>query len=119
MRQLKSRHTSKMGHKKLCLECRLTQNRPFDSGSELTYPCPECGKQMILLPHRFRPPKKNDDKKWETVKFLIDNGFYFQHIYEEITTKDGVTSFKDHIVYPDNIRDAKEFVVKYKNQARK
>ena|SRR5690554_4754214 len=108
-----------MGHKKLCLECRLTQNRPFDSGSELTYTCPECGKPMILLPHRFRPPKKTDDKKWETVKYLIDNGFYYQHIYKEIEIKNEVTLYQNYAAYPENIRDAKEFVEKYKNQARK
>jgi predicted RNA-binding Zn-ribbon protein involved in translation (DUF1610 family) len=108
-----------MGHKKVCLECKVTLNRPFDSGSELTYPCPECGKSMTLLPHRFRPPKKSENKKWETIKFLIDNGFYFQHIYEKIETKNGVTSYQNYVAYPDNLRDAQEFVVKYKNQARK
>ncbi len=108
-----------MGHKKVCLECKVTLNRPFDSGSELTYSCPECGKPMTLLPHRFRPPKKSEDKKLETVKFLIDNGFYFQHIYENIETKNGITSYQNYVAYPDNIRDAKEFVERYKHQARK
>lgn len=109
-----------MGHKKVCLECKVTLNRPFDRGSELTYPCPECGKPMTLLPHRFRPPKKSEEKKWETVKFLIDNGFYYQHIYETVTkTINGFTKYVNLVPYPDNIRDAKEFVERYKNQARK
>ena len=108
-----------MGHKKVCLKCRLTLNRPFDSGSELTYPCSECGKPMTLLPHRFKPPKKAEDKKWETVKFLIENGFYFQHIYENVTkTANGFINYENMVSYPCNIRDAKEFVVKYKSQAR-
>ena len=97
----------------------MTLNRPFDNDSELTYPCPKCGKPMILLPHAFRPPKKSDDKKWETVRFLIENGFYYQRIYERTETKNGVTSSQNHVAYPDNIRDAKEFVEKYKSQARK
>lgn len=109
-----------MGHKKVCLECKVTLNRPFDSGSELTYPCSECGKEMTLLPHRFRPPKKTEDKKWETVKFLIDNGFYYQHIYENVTkTVNGFIKFENLVNYPENIRDAKEFVEKYKSQARR
>lgn len=108
-----------MGYKKVCLKCRITLNRTFDSGSELTYPCPECGKPMILLSHRFRPPIKSDDKKWETIKFLIDNGFYFQHIYEKIEIKNGVTSHQNYVSYPDKLRDAKEFVAKYKSQAIK
>ena len=108
-----------MGHKKVCLECKMTLNRPIDIDSELTYPCPECGKPMILLPHRFRPPKKTDDKKWETVRFLIENGFYYQHIYERTETEKDVTSSQTLVAYPDNLRDAKEFVEKYKSQARK
>lgn len=108
-----------MGHKKVCLECRITLNRPFDSGTEQTYPCPECGNPMTLLPHRFRPPKKSEDKKWETVKFLIDNGFYYQHIYEKTETKNKTASYHNYVAYPDNIRDAEEFVEKYKGQARK
>ena len=103
-----------MGHKKVCLDCKISFNREFDSGSELTYPCPECGKSMTLLPHRFRPPKKTDENKWEVVKFLIDNGFYYQHISEP-TTIDNTK----YVEYPDNLREAKEFVIKYKNQVRK
>jgi hypothetical protein len=103
-----------MGHKKVCLNCRVTFNRDFDSGSDLTYPCPECGKPMTLLPHRFRPPKKGDDKKWEVVRFLVDNGFHYQHISDPKTI--GKTTY---VMYPDNLREAKEFVIKYKSQARK
>lgn len=107
-----------MGHKKICLECRVTLNRPFDSGSESNYLCPECGKPMKLLPHRFRPPKKSEDKKWETVKFLIDNGFHFQHIYENVTkTVNGFTKSEILATYPENMRDAKDFVEKFKSQA--
>ena len=106
-----------MGHKKVCLDCHICLNRDFDPGSELNYPCPECGKHMKLLPHRFRPPKKSDDKKWETVKYLIENGFNYQHIYKTVETKNGVTSYENYAEYPENIRDAKEFVKKYKEQA--
>lgn len=106
-----------MGHKKVCLDCRICLNRDFDPGSGLNYPCPECGKPMKLLPHRFRPPKKSDDKKWETVKYLIESGFNYQHIYKSVITKNGVTSYENYAEYPDNIRDAKEFVLKYKDQA--
>ncbi|OFY12975.1 MAG: hypothetical protein A2X11_11550 [Bacteroidetes bacterium GWE2_42_24] len=75
---------------------------------------------MTLLSHRFRPPKKTDDKKWETVKYLIENGFYYDHVYQKIETNcNGVTSYQNYATYPDNIRDAKEFVEKYKEQARK
>jgi len=81
--------------------------------------CPECGQPMILMTHRFRPPKKDDDKKWLTVKFLVDNGFTYQHIYEEIETKDKQKPKRINVSYPDNLRDAKEFVTKYRDQAIK
>lgn len=73
---------------------------------------------MIMLPHRFKPPKKTDDKKWETVKFLIENGFYFQHVYKNVESKsNGIIVSENYVKYPENIKDAKEFVEKYKNQA--
>ncbi len=104
-----------MGHKKVCLECKIAFNRDFDSsGSELKYPCPECGKFLTLLPHRFSPPKKTENSKWEVVKLLVDNDFYYQHI-SDLETMDKTL----YVKYPDNLRDAKEFVIKYKNQARK
>jgi len=79
--------------------------------------CPECGQPMTLMTHRFRPPKKDDDKKWLTVKYLVDNGFTYQHIYEEIETKDKQKIKRINVAYPDNLRDAKEFVTKYRDQA--
>lgn len=84
-----------MGHKKLCLECRLTLNREFDDGStKLNYPCPTCQKPMILLPHRFRPPKKSDEQKWKVVEYLLNQGFRYEHVNKDV---------------PENLRDAKEF----------
>ncbi len=106
-----------MGHKKVCLECKKILNRPFDSGSELTYPCPECGQPMLLLPHRFRPPKKGDNKKWEVVRFLISEGFYYQHIHKIEEVKIGLDSKREFVEYPDNMRDARDFVARYKDQA--
>lgn len=87
-----------MGHKKLCIKCRLTFSREFDDGlSNRKYPCPSCGEEMILLPHRFRPPKKTDEIKWKTVQFLLSKGFRYQHEVEEV---------------PENLREAKEFLQK-------
>jgi DNA-directed RNA polymerase subunit RPC12/RpoP len=102
-----------MGHKAVCIDCRKSLNREFDDGSsEREYPCANCGKPMLLLPHRFRPPKKDDDTKWNTVAYLLKNGFYYQHIYELI---DGINQT---VAYPESLKDAKEFVEKYRNQAK-
>jgi len=108
-----------MGHKKVCLDCKLTYNRDFDSGSNLTYNCPKCQKPMLLLPHRFRPPKKTDDKGWILVNFLITNGFYFQHIYQEGSSEYCKKATDNYVPYPKDLREAKEFIITYKDQARK
>lgn len=108
-----------MGNKIVCLDCKKSFNQGTDFKDKNEIKCQDCGKQMILLPHRFRPPKKTDSKKWETIKFLIENGFYFQHIYESTETSDHINRLENYAAYPNNLREAKDFVVKYKNQAIK
>jgi hypothetical protein len=99
-----------MGYKKTCFNCQKSFNRPIDFGTERKYPCPDCNKPMILMSHKFRPPTKNDSKKWQLIEFLANNGFIFQSIFE---TPSGGT----YIKYPTSLRDAKDFVVKYKEQS--
>lgn len=108
-----------MGHKKVCLNCRLTFNRDFDNSTkEKNYNCSQCGKEMILLPHRFRPPKKTEEKKWQTIEFLIQNGFYFQHIFDpKEDIKNLCPKTKKYVEYPQNLREAIDFVEKYASQA--
>lgn len=74
---------------------------------------------MILLPHRFRPPKKSDEKGWELVRFLVNNGFPFQHVYQEGVNEYFSKTSDNYIPYPKNLKEAKEFIIKYKNQALK
>ena len=106
-----------MGYKNICLDCR----KAFSLGTDFTKiresKCPDCGNTMTIISHRFRPPKTTDVKKWETVRFLIENGFRYQHIYKTISvSSNGVKSYENYVDYPDNLRDAKEFVNKYKSQ---
>lgn len=109
-----------MGYKKICLECRLSLTRAFDDGTEdRRYPCPECGKEMILMPHRFRPPKKSDEKKWQTVEFFIQHGFYYQHIQDGPETRNHINRKEKYVEYPETVKEAKEFVIKYREQAIK
>jgi rRNA maturation endonuclease Nob1 len=46
-----------MGYKIVCLNCRTVFNQGMDFDSHHTRNCSGCGKEMILLSHRFRPPK--------------------------------------------------------------
>lgn len=95
-----------MGHKIVCLECRKSFSLGTDLSTNKEINCSDCGKKAELLPHRFRPPKRSDDKKWEVVCFLVLNGFKYHHIYCEDSKK--------YVDYPENLRDAKEFVKRYK-----
>lgn len=99
-----------MGYKKTCFNCNKSFNRPIDFGTERKYTCPDCGEPMILMTHKFRPPNRNSSKDWQLIEFLANNGFIFQSIFE---TPSGGT----YIKYPTSLRDAKEFVVKYKEQS--
>ncbi len=106
-----------MGYKAVCIDCRKSINRALDFGSDREYPCSVCGKPMTLLSHLFKPPKKTDTKQWETVKYLIESGFNYQHIYKTVEKMNGVIiSYKDYVSYPDNLKEAKEFIEKYKDQ---
>ena len=59
-----------MGHKVVCLDCRKSFSQGTDFRNRKETVCPDCSKQMTLLPHRFRPPKNDDTKKWEVVKYF-------------------------------------------------
>lgn len=99
-----------MGYKKTCFNCKKSFNRPIDFGTERKYPCPDCGQEMILMSHKFRPPTKSNTQKWRLIEFLAKKGFIFQSIFE---TPSGGT----YIKYPDNLKEAEEFVIKYKEQS--
>ena len=97
-----------MGHKLVCFNCKVSKNLSLDiltwnSTSKL---CTKCNSDLKLLPHRFRPPRKEDLKKWEVVVFLFESGFRYEHIYD-----DNIGSYVD---IPENMRDAIDFINKYK-----
>ena len=54
----------------------------------------------------------------EKIKYLIENGSFYQHIYKEIKYKN-MDVHENYIDYPETLREAKEFVERYKGQARK
>ena len=106
-----------MGHKSICINCRKAFNQGSDFDSRIESNCPECGQLRILMPHSFRPPKKTDNKKWEVVEFLINNGFRFQHISKDNKLKKEIANESNYVQYPTNLNEAKEFVIKYKEHA--
>ena len=101
-----------MGHKKVCFNCRKAFSLGTDLSVSHSSTCPECGKQTSRINHAFRPPSKDDLKKWEVAEYLKNHGFIYQHIYSMRTGN--VYCLVD---YPETIAEAKEFVIKYKSQA--
>ncbi|NYZ69575.1 hypothetical protein H0A36_26525 [Endozoicomonas sp. SM1973] len=93
-----------------CFGCRSTYKRPFEKGV-FYRKCPTCGGAALCMDIRFRPPKKLDDKQWKKVKYLVDHGFNFQKVYH----KEGPIWHRER--YPQNLEQAKEFVIKFKDQA--
>ena len=84
------------------------------------FKCPDCGKPTISLSHLFQPPAKDDLKKWVVVKLLVDNGFTYDHVYATAEMENGVvTSWSGYAQYPDNLKDAKEFIEKFQYQVKR
>jgi hypothetical protein len=106
-----------MGHKKVCFNCKKTFALPTDSNTTFSLTCPECGALTTIFNSKFRPPAKDNLKKWKVVEFLKDHGFVFQHIYKDISKKNGLVSSDNYVDYPTTMEEAKDFVLKYKEQA--
>ena len=81
-------------------------------GVPLELKCPECGGTSYNFGRHFKAPKKTDKKQWRKIQFLFEHGFRFQKI------RIGAGDI-DSIPYPENLEQAKEFVVKYKEYAIK
>lgn len=69
---------------------------------------------MEFISHLFKPPRTNDEKAWRVVEFLVANGFRYQRVYRSFPRGARERS----IPYPDDMNEAKQFVVKYAEQAR-
>lgn len=109
-----------MGYKKVCLNCQKAYNRSFEIKQTRIHKCPECKKQMIELYHLFKPPKQSEKKKWDIVRYLVDNGFRYYHIWEQVfrNEKGEIYGTANYAEYPKSMKDAKEFVEKYKEQTQ-
>ena len=85
----------RMGYKNVCINCKRVESLGTDFTNFRTGTCPECKEQMHFVNHKFKPPKKSDNKSWTIVKFLIAGGYDFR---------------STHLSYPDNMKEAEEFV---------
>lgn len=69
--------------------------------------CANCKAELKLFPHRFRPPTKDNIKKWDIVIYLFENGFRYGHVYDD--------KLANYVKIPENMNDAVEFINTYKN----
>jgi hypothetical protein len=97
-----------------CLSCCKSFKRKVSFANEwpAELACPECGGPAHNFGRHFKPPKKDDTKQWQKVRYLFDHGFRFQKI--RIGPK-----HHDVISYPETLDEARVFVEKYKEFATK
>ena len=93
-----------MGYKNVCLNCKTSFSTGMDYDEIRNSKCTKCEENMILVNHKFRPPKKSDISGWKLVKLLMDNGFRYDAVY-----KDNV-----RMQYPQTLEEAEDFLKLYK-----
>ena len=110
-----------MGEKVVCLNCRKAFNISSDYDAHVPEKCPECSGDLVMLNHKFRPPKQSDIKAWKVVMFLYEHGFNYQHVQKDVPYEilKNMPQGERYVEYPENMSNAKEFVEKYKAQARR
>jgi len=101
-----------VGYKDVCLNCRKAFNRGTDFNNPQKLKCSDCENETIAVNQKFKPPKKSEIKKWEVVKYLIENGFDYSSVYSEREKGHFQTIGK----LPENMRAAKELVNKIKQK---
>jgi len=110
-----------MGYKHVCLNCKISKSVGLGSVQHKFHDsaCTKCKRPLIFVNHSFRPPKKTDLKGWLKAKYLIENGFRFYHVYNQPNSEYLNSPGGNYISYPKTLKEAKEFVEKYKAQGIK
>ncbi len=89
----------------VCFACRKSFKRPY---SDSPRPCPDCSGDAIALARRFRAPRKNAVRPWRVVAYLVEHGFFYQPVHNELG---------EVIRYPTTMTAASQFVRQYRAQA--
>lgn len=79
-----------MGYKNVWFGCRKFFNQGTDLNNIRETNCPECIRSLKQVTHRFGPPKQKDIKKWVVAKYLMQNGFLYEHVYKQMYEIRGV-----------------------------
>ncbi len=100
-----------MGHKSICLSCKIAFSNGNDPDTPALQICPLCSGKMTAVNQKFKPPKKTDIKGWKVVAFLVGNGFTFNPAYQKIGNN---VFLKAN--YPKTLGEAEEFIKLYKER---
>lgn len=109
-----------MGYKAVCFACRKAFNYNPDVQKNMEQKCPQCSKVLSLVNHKFKLPRKSDNKSWDVAKYLCENGFPYRHVYKDVSKRNTVdeNSSSNYVEYPTTMKEAREFIVAYKEQAQ-
>ena len=55
----------------ICVECRTSKRAEAAGGLETPLRCSSCGGGLWELSHKWRIPKKTDDKAWHELKAIV------------------------------------------------
>jgi len=100
-----------MGHKSVCLSCKVAFSNGNDFDSPVMQTCPQCSGKMIAVNQKFKPPKKSDLKGWKIVSLLVENGYTFDSAYSEIAKNVFLK-----VSYPKTLSEAEEFIKLHKER---
>jgi len=87
--------------KYLCCECKKSfkriseQDLKEDEISQQPHSCPECGNQTLRIGPKFRPPKKSDDSRWNSLKVLLK--LKFSHFFSWSTDEIEIPNSKSKL----------------------
>ena len=101
-----------MGAKHVCFACRKAVNVSYGATGPVR--CTDCGGELVVLPHRFRPPKKREAEKWAAAQYLVAQGFWYQHLNPADFPDWTSGGYGNHVRFPESLRVAKEFVEAYR-----
>lgn len=99
-----------MSYKSVCTNCKKAFNQGNNFEQPISLVCPQCRQPMFFANQKFKPPKKEDNKKWEIIKALFEGGYDFQSFYQEVYPNNNFVSF------PKKLNEVESFLQAYQNR---
>jgi hypothetical protein len=95
----------------VCFGCRKAVNGSYDATGPVR--CPACEAELVVLPQRFWPPKKQEAQQWAAAQYLVAQGFWHQHLNSADFPDWTSAGYENQVRFPKNLRVANAFVEAY------